>query len=134
MRACARIVALFWPRHVPEDIQRARRVVPDPRHTRGGGRVPQGAGKKGTRPVAAVAGGRRHREHHDLRPAQRRSAGSRHGCRDDHRRPRSGSAETARCRVAHRGSPLHQVLFGHQEQCRPVAVRRTRRPRQPRAC
>lgn len=60
--------------YVPEGIQGSRRVVSDPRHTRCGGSVPQGAGKKRTRPVAAVTGGWRHREHDDLRPTDHRSA------------------------------------------------------------
>lgn len=65
--------------YVPEGIQRALRVVSDPRRTRCGGRVPQGAGKKRTGPVAAVAGGWRHREHDDLRPTDHRNADRRDG-------------------------------------------------------
>lgn len=99
---------------VPERIQRARRVVPDPRHTRGGGRVPQRTGEKGAGPVAAVAGRRGHREHHDLRPAVRRGTRGRH--RRGQLRFRSDAAEAARRRNAHRGGALHQVLLGDQKQ------------------
>jgi len=106
--------------HGPEDIQGARRVVPDQRHTRGGGRVPHGAGQKGTGPVADVAGGRCHREHDDLRPTQRRGAGGR--VRGDQLQLRSGAVAVARRRAAHRRSPLHEILLGHQEQRGPAAV------------
>lgn len=117
--------------HVPEGVQGARRPVPGARHTRRAGRVPPGAGETRAGPVALVPGGRRHREHDDVREA----AGRRRG-RADRRlrrelRLRPGAAPAARRRAGHRRGALHQVLLAGQEQRGPAAVRRTRRPRQP---